>query len=332
MKKTGITLIVIALLALGYYMGPEPEIPVYTQNMPVLPLELNEMEPYVNTREAKVYLRDENNAKIVWANDTPAVTEYVFLYLHGFSASRMEGDPVHRNIAQKFNSNLYLARLTGHGLKHNQLGNFTAENIWKSALEELAIAEKLGKKVIIISTSTGGTLALKMAADFPDKVYALINLSPNIKIKNPAAGLLNEPWGLQIARLVYGGESRTIKHKQPEAPQYWDTIYPAEATVQLEELLETTMLESTFEKVKCPVLNLYYYKDEENQDQVVDVSVIPEMHEQLGTPIDKKRIKALETPGDHVIASHVKSKDYQAVQDEIEKFCVEVLGINQGMK
>lgn len=325
MKKTGITLLVIALLALGYYMGPEPEIPEYTQSIPVLPLDLNEVEPYVNTREAKVDLRDENNAKVVWANDTPAVTEYVFFYLHGFSASRMEGDPVHRNIAQKFNSNLYLARLTGHGLKNNQLGNFTAENIWESALEELAIAEKLGKKVIIISTSTGGTLALKMAADFPDKVYALINLSPNIKIANPAAALLNDPWGLQIARLVYGGESRIIKHRQPDAPQYWDTIYPAEATVQLEELLETTMDESTFEKIQCPVLNLYYYKDEENQDNVVDVSVIPEMHEQLGTPDDKKRMVALTTPGDHVIASYVKSEDYQVVQDEIEKFCTEVL-------
>lgn len=329
MKKTGITLFVIALLALAYYMGPEPEIPVYTQSMPVLPLELNEMEPYVNTREAKVELREENNAKIVWANDTPAVTEYVFFYLHGFSASRMEGDPVHRNIAQKFNSNLYLARLTGHGLKNNQLGNFTAENIWESALEELVIAEKLGKNVIIVSTSTGGTLALKIAADFPDKVHALVNLSPNIQIKNPAAGLLNDPWGLQIARLVYGGESRTIKHKQPDAPQYWDTIYPAEATVQLEELLETTMLPSTFEKVKCPVLNLYYYKDEENQDNVVDVSVIPEMHEQLGTPKDKKRMVALTTPGDHVIASYVKSEDYQVVQDEIERFCTEVLGMGR---
>ncbi len=332
MKKTGITLVILAVLALGYYMGPEPKIPEYTQSFPVLPIDLNEVEPYVNTREAKVDLRDENNAKVVWVNDTPAVTEYVFFYLHGFSASRMEGNPVHRNIAKKFNSNLYLARLTGHGLKNNQLANFTAEGIWESALEELAIAEKLGKKVIIISTSTGGTLALKMAADFPDKVYALINLSPNIKIKNPAAALLNDPWGLQIARLVYGGESRVIKHKQPEAPQYWDTIYPAEATVQLEELLETTMDESTFEKIQCPVLNLYYYKDEENQDQVVDVSVIPEMHEQLGTPEDQKRIKALTTPGDHVIASWVKSKDYEVVQEEIERFCVDVLGMKPGMK
>lgn len=329
MKKTGITLVILALLALGYYMGPEPKIPVYSESIPQLAINFNEVETYLAQREGQLNLREENNAKVVWANDTPAVTEYVFFYLHGFSASRMEGNPVHYNIARTFNSNLYLARLEGHGLKTNQLATFTAQSIWQSALEELAIAQKLGKKVIIISTSTGGTLALKMAADFPDKVHALINLSPNIKIANPAAALLNNPWGLQIARLVYGGDNRKIEHKQPEAPQYWDTIYPAEATVQLEELLETTMLSSTFNEITCPVLNLYYFKDEDNQDEVVDVSVIPEMHEQLGTPKNQKRIKALATPGDHVIASYVKSKDYQVVQDEIERFCKKVLGMGR---
>ncbi|MFR6382415.1 MAG: alpha/beta hydrolase [Odoribacter splanchnicus] len=67
------------------------------------------------------------------------------------------------------------------------------------------IAHKLGKKVIIMGTSTGCTLALMLAADFPVLVDALILYSPNIKIKNPMAPLLSGPWGLQISGAVHGG-------------------------------------------------------------------------------------------------------------------------------
>ena len=54
---------------------------------------------------------------------------------------------------------------------------------------------------------------------------------------------------------------------QPFIAQYWYNKYRMESTVQLEELLETTMKESLFEKIKQPVLLLYYYKDEEHQDK-----------------------------------------------------------------
>ena len=47
-----------------------------------------------------------------------------------------------------------------------------------------------------------------------------------------------------------------------------------ESAVELEELLETTMKASLFEKVKQPTLLLYYYKDEEHQDKVVKVSAM----------------------------------------------------------
>ena len=178
-----------------------------------------------------------------------------------------------------------------------------------------------------MGTSTGCTLGLMLAAKFPDKVHGLLCLSPNIRMRNPGAFLMNNPWGLQITKLVFGGDYRKIQYKQVEAKLYWDTIYPATAVVQLQELVETAMVDSTFEQVTCPTLALYYYKDEENQDQVVDVSQIPKMFEALGTSPDQKRIKALTTPGDHVIGSDLKSKDYITVEKEIFSFCTKVLGM-----
>lgn len=102
-----------------------------------------------------------------------------------------------------------------------------------------------------------------------------------------------------------------------------------EATVQLEELLETTMKASVFEKVKQPVLLLYYYKDEDNQDPVVKVSAMKRMFNQLGTPGNLKRQTAIPNAGDHVLGSYIKSKDLAAVQKECAAFATEILGMKE---
>lgn len=326
-KRTFYFASAILLLVIVYFLGPHPETPVYNNTLNEPPVSISGIEDYVNQKEAKLDLKKDNNAEIVWADSIGKPTEYVILYLPGFSATRMEGNPVHLDVASYFGCNLFLSRLAFHGYKTNEFANFTAEGIWESAKEQLALAEKLGQKVIVMSTSTGGTLGLMLAAKFPDRVHSLICLSPNIRMRNPAAFLMNDPWGLQITKLVFGGDNRRIHHKQEEAKLYWDTLYPATAVVQLEELVETAMVDSTFEQVNCPTLALYYYKDEENQDQVVDVSYIPKMFDALGTAPDQKRIKALSTPGDHVIGSSIKSKDYMTVEKEVISFCEEVLGM-----
>ena len=326
MKKRKIALIILLTLIVVYFLGPTPPSPQYNTEIPELP-SIEKLEDFVNLKEAQFHTRPGNEAQIVWLDSNKSKTDYSILYLHGFSACHMEGNPIHMNLAKEFGANLYLARLHSHGLATNSLRDFNPEELYLSALEEMAIAEKLGKKLMIMSTSTGGTLALKLASEFPDKVLALINLSPNIKIKNPAAVLLNDPWGADIAKMVYGGDNRKVPQLEPYAGLYWDSIYPAEATVQLEELLETTMLEEAFNKVTCPVLSLYYYKDEDNQDEVVDIEAIKEMHTMLGTKPEHNVNKGLPTPQNHVIASSIKSKDFKIVEEEITEFCVNTLNL-----
>jgi alpha-beta hydrolase superfamily lysophospholipase len=90
--------------------------------------------------------------------------------------------------------------------------------------------------VILMGTSTGGTLALQLAATYPkDPISALILMSPNIAINNPAAWMLNNPWGLQIARLVEGGKYYPSNDSTPAQRQYWNAPYRLEALTQLEE-------------------------------------------------------------------------------------------------
>jgi pimeloyl-ACP methyl ester carboxylesterase len=253
-------------------------------------------------------------------------TEYAIVYLHGFSASQFEGAPTHINIAKMFGCNLYLARLAEHGIDTvDALINLTADKYWESAKEALAIGKQLGKKVIIMGTSTGGTNALQLAATYPDGIAAIILLSPNIGINDPNAWLLNNHWGKQIANAVIGSPYNTAKDTRAIYKQYWNYQYRLEATVALEEMLETTMLPETFKKIKQPVLMLYYYKDEQHQDRVVKVSAMKKMFDELGTNATHKREVAMPNTGDHVIGSPFKSNDAAGVQNEIEQFMEQVL-------
>lgn len=317
--------IVLLLLILLYFIGPRPATPKLSDELPVVPSHPVELEKFIHDEEAVHKLKPDNEARILWFNDSlKQPTEYAVVYIHGFSASREEGDPVHYTFAKKFGCNLFLSRLADHGIDTTEpLANVTADKLWNSAKEAYAIGKRLGKKIILMATSTGGTLALKLAAEYPE-ISGLILLSPNIAINDPNAWILNNHWGLQIAKLIKGNyiHAKDTTHLYA---RYWDAKYRIESTVQLEELLETTMKESVFKKITQPVLLLYYYKDKDHHDTVVKVSAMKRMFRQLGTPDSLKIEMAVPDAGDHVIGSYIKSKDLQTVIDDCDKFAMGVL-------
>ncbi len=322
----------IILLVGIYFMGPEPDQPVWNMDHTVVPQDPANLEAYVKTREAAHKLKPDNEARIVWADSSRRKTAYSVVYLHGFAASQEEGDPIHERFAKTFGCNLYLARMSDHGIDTTeQLLYFTPDRWWRSSKEALAIGKALGEKVILMSTSTGGTMALVLAAEYPEDVFALINMSPNIAINDPAAWISNNPWGLQLVRLVMGGKYNISKAKpgvdMKLNNQYWNDKYRFEAVCQLEELLEDKMNKSTFEKVRQPCLTLYYYKNEQEQDPTVKVSAMLEMNNQLSTPDSLKMAVPIPNGGGHVLGSHIVSKDLETVSKEVRKFAIEKLGM-----
>jgi esterase/lipase len=318
--------IIIAFLSIVYLLGPNPSTPTYTVDLPTVPTDAVALETYIKTNEAQHKLRPNNEARIIWANDSNKLkTEYAIVYLHGFSASQEEGTPVHTNIAKKFGCNLYLSRLAEHGIDTTeQLVNLTAEKYWNSVKEAYAIGKQLGNKVILVGTSTGGTNALHLASVYPE-IHSLILLSPNVEIFDDNAWIANNPWGLQLGKLITGSGYVTPKDNRDIYKQYWNSPYRLESIVNLQEYLETTMLPETFAKIKQPALMLYYYRDSVHQDSVVKVSAMKKMFEQLGTPVELKREKAMPNTGDHVMGSYIKSNDVAGVEAEITKFMMDVL-------
>ena len=322
-----VALLIVAIV-LVYVLGPKPARPVLSNNLPVISKNIGDVEKLAVKNDSGFNIKPDNQTRIIWANDTlKQPTKYALLYLHGFSASWYEGYPANMDFARKFGFNAYFPRLASHGIiTDDALIDMTPDRLWESAKEALMVAHVLGEKVIIMSTSTGGTLGLKLAAEFPDLVDALILYSPNIKINNSAAFLLSKPWGLQIGRKVTGSTHRvTNENFDSKDCQYWDCRYRMEAVVYLQQLVEATMKKSTFERVKTPIFLAYYYKDETHQDETVRVDAMLEMFDKLGTDSELKEKMAFPEAGNHVIACELTSKSYREVFDETVKFAEKVL-------
>lgn len=316
-----------AVLAILYLLGPVPPKPVLNSNLPVLEPELALLEKEITEAENTIKeVKADNQARIVWVDASrKEKTKYSIVYLHGFGASQAEGAPVHTQLAQTFGCNLYLARLRDHGVnQENTFASLTPENYFETAAHALAVGKQLGDSVILIGTSTGASFALFEAAQHPE-IKAVVAYSPLIDFYSTITAIMDKPWGLQIMRMVMGSDYMEYIREDSLQSQYWMSKYRLEGLVALKSFISAAMTEETFQKVKCPVFMGYYYKNEEEQDNVVSVPAMLWMYDQLGTPQKMKRKMAFPETGHHVIASYIRSKDWKSVENETAAFFKEVL-------
>jgi len=310
-----------------YYLGPRPEAIKIDGELPQVEHDLLKLDAEIDQREAaNQEIKNNNEADIIWFQDKKK-TEYALLYLHGFSGSHYEAEPLHKEIGKRYGANVFLSRLHAHGMdKEEAMLEFDGEKYLESAREALAIAQTIGEKVIIMGTSTGCTLALLLASENPD-VHALINYSPNIDLYDPRSGLLAGPWGLKIARLVKGGNYHTWEAPEPWAYKYWNMKYRLEALIELKVLIDATMTEETFRKIEQPMYTGYWFKNEEEKDQTVSIDRMIEMHSQISTPSDQKKIYAYAEAKTHVIACKTRSAQYEKIRLDTFDFIENNLGL-----
>ena len=324
-KITGfIIILLIGVLFLG---------PVEKFDSPVLletdiDITLTELDQFISAKESKIIdLKPDNQARVIWANpEKKQKTEYAVVYLHGFSASHKEGDPIHHEFAKRYGFNLYLARLEDHGrLDSNSFVGLTPDNFIQSAEDAVDIGKLLGEKVILISCSTGGTLSAILASA-GENIHSMIMYSPNIDIYDPMSDLLLYPWGKRLSALVMKGHHNRVTYDSL-GQAYWNSIYHTNALFALKTMIQNFMTEDQFKKIKVPVFMGYYYKDEENQDKVVSVKRMMDFYDQIGTPTHLKQKTAFPEAGGHVISSEVFSKDIEGVKRATFAWAEKVLKI-----
>ncbi len=316
LKKIFLGLFATAMiLAVIYMLGPKVETQQLTIAYPQVPTDSEGLEEYLAKREDSVKgMKPGNEAYIIWADSiTKQKTPYSIVYLHGFGASPMEGDPVHRFLAAHFGANLFVTRLPEHGIsRKNGMEYLTAQDLANAAGEAYQIGKILGEKVIVVGTSMGGSLGLLLASQQPD-LHALVLYSPAIRDEKRLLEGFFKPWVFWVMKKTLLEDGVMNQQREGEKGDYWSEEYHANGYESLAVLLYSEMNEETFAKVKQPVFMGYYYKNDQEKDMVVSVSKMQEMFGQLGTAPALKKELAFPKTGDHVIASSITSQDWQTV-------------------
>ncbi len=320
-KLLKILVLIVVAGTIVYITGPRPAAPKLKTPGFNLAADLPTLEKQINESELAVRgIRKGCEAKIVWADSTrKQKTKLVFLYIHGFSSTHVDGDPVHKNIAKKYAANLYLGRLYGHGINlgDSTMADVTAGDFIYSAEYALAVAKTLGDEVIVMGSSFGGALTIYLAAKHPE-IKVIVLYSPCVKMYDEKAEMLVKPWGLQLATLFSGSPTYDYKAPNAEYARYWTTHYHLNGIMAFQNFLTCVMHKEIFTKVKCPVFMGYWYKNQQEQDKVASVPAMLKMFDELGTA--NKQKFAFVHAGNHCLTSPVLTKDVEAVQQTSEKF------------
>lgn len=306
----------LILLGLLYAAGP-----VHRLDTRLAPLDLPSGSAALEQRlhDAERRLGDVvpgTEKRIRWANTDRRRTPLAIVYLHGYSATRQEVDPLCDELAAALGANVFYTRLAGHGRAPARMGEVTGNDWLNDAAEALAIGQSIGERVILVGTSTGGTLALWLAQQgLTDAVAAQILISPNLGPRQRASELLAGPWGAQLLSLLVGEEYRW-QPLNAEQAKYWTWQYPARALLPMMAVVRAVR-EADLGRVRMPTLILY-----SPNDRVVDPSLILEAHQRLGAAI--KPLLAIERSGDpsnHVLAGRVLAPaDTPRVRAQILQF------------
>ena len=268
--------------------------------------------PLIATPNDKLVLLEESVAKgeskytdivastekyIRWHGNTIRKSDYVIIYIHGFSASRMELSPTTELLADKIGANVFYTRLTGHGRSDDAMADATVDAWKQDALESYSIAKQMGKKIILISVSTGGTLATWLQGESAIKnVVANIMISPNFGVKSSSASILLWPGGITLAKWI-SGDYRSFTPLNEKHARYWTERYPIEAVIPMLRLVKEV---GDIEKSKIKIPQLFVYSP---RDQVIDVEKIESTMGQYSPDIvSAYRFETSEDPAQHVLA------------------------------
>ena len=312
--------VLILTLVLLYVVGPSPETPDYSSQLPFIGTAIADIE------DSLIQYESEHNVEIcafteIYWSDSIRQTEVAFLYLHGFSATKHEGDSLRYLLPKRYGMNALFNRMAGHGIDEvdsNRLIGFTAEKAWDKALYDFQLAKILGKKIILGSCSTGSSIALRLAALYPEDIIGVVNYSPNMGLPDPTTPLLNGPWGFELIKLIDGESYRTVPPREDHLIIPCKAVtYSWQSVIQMQHLIETIVDHDLLSSIRVPVMNMVWYEDDKNQDFVIDVAQAKKMHEQLGTT-SKYWVET--SAREHVIQNYLLSSDLENVYEHSYNF------------
>ncbi len=317
-------LALVAVGALIYWFGPREDVDLHPR-----------FEPRKFGEGVQVYFESVESAfddivpgvekRVIWQDGfKERRTPVSILYLHGFSATSEEIRPVPDRVADALGANLVYTRLQGHGRRGEAMAEGTASGWMQDVAEGLAAARAVGDQVVVISTSTGGTLAAAAAMDddLSRDLAGIVFISPNFGVNTPGAWIPGLPWARDWLPVLMG-ENRDVSGPDPEKNRYWSAIYPWEAVVPMTVLVDVVFA-LDFSGAKVPAL--FWFSDD---DQVVRPDRTHKVAEVWGAPavVELVTMGPDDDPSSHVVAGRLMSPGQTEATVEGILAWLETLGI-----
>ena len=207
-------------------------------------------------------------------------------------------------VARNLGANLFYTRLAGHGRGGDPMATATAGDWLEDTAEALAVGRRLGDRVLVISTSTGATLAAFAAVDpvMSADIAGIVMVSPNFGVKPAAAKILDLPaaryWGPVVA-----GATRSFNPVNAEHAKYWTTQYPTSALFPMAALVREAKT-LNLSAAKVPLMVMYCA-----QDQVVDSVKTLAQLKAWGADVrlEAREMAKGDDPYSHVVAGDILS-------------------------
>lgn len=269
---------------------------------PSPPSDIGALDGWLQASEAAFSdLRPGTAKGIVWQGADCQRRPWAVVYLHGFSASRLETAPLAETVGQGLGAHVFYTRLTGHGLGGAPMAEARPQDWMADAVEAVRVGQLLGDKVLLISCSTGATLATWLGASPQgSQVAAHVFLSPNFGPKDWRAELVNWPWGRRLALAIEGETRGWVPDSEAEALA-WTTRYPTRAVFPMMAMVKAVR-DSDLASFTAPVLVQYSERDE-----TVSPARIKTAFDCLGS--SQKQLVPVsysQSKGQHVLAGAIK--------------------------
>ena len=241
-------------------------------------ININSLDKLIEDSENEILnIRPDTEKKIIWANQNKVKTKISLIFIHGFSATRAELDPVIEMLGKELNANIFFTRLRGHGLDGEALAEATFDDWMIDTKEAIDIGNAIGDRLILIGCSTGCSL-IHANLQYINNAAAVIYVSPNFGSKSFLGKLLIIPGAKWFIPFIFGKEYSFVPRNADHA-RCWTTSYPIKALFAVKDSVVAAYKVKHI-KIKQPVL--FYFSDD---DQVVSAKATRKIISKMGNNV-----------------------------------------------
>ena len=321
----------VLLVLAGLALVPERALPQVPTEHPAVPLE--RFDDFVAERIAQgrsAGVRAGNEEKFVRRRETP--TPLAILYIHGFGASRAEGEGVVDGLAAALGTNVYYVRLPGHGIDKDAHVAAKPEAYFACVEEAFHRFRPQGEKLVLFGSSAGGLLSIWLASRHPKDVDGVVVANPFFDFADPSAFLISRRIGMSIIEMLYGPERDAGWKTDPEHRKqngyedHWITKQHFRALHTIDDLRRSIATPEVLRRVEAPLLMFYYYADEKHQDTAASVTAMHRFFSLSGSSKHPLSREVAIADGNHILFSDYVRTDKESIIRETRPFLRAILG------